>query len=476
MNIEEKYEKIINYFKDISNIPRNSKHEEKIAEYLCKFARDNNLYHRRDKYNNVVIFRNATEKMKDKKTILFQAHTDMVCVKKEGSNHDFEVDPIKIIDDGKTLRATDTTLGADDGIGVAFLMFLLTDKEIEIPNIECLFTTQEEIGMDGAREFEYYNELKADYLINLDGEEENTAIVGCAGGVSVNYSKVCDISDLKNEKSYILNIDGLFGGHSGVDIDKNRINSNYLAAKLLKEIDDLRIISWKGGTKDNAIANSTQVIFATKEKSPIDFMSDIIENLDTCEEDMGLLVSVHETKQKARFMAMSKDNSFEIIKLILGLKQDVIKWSKDIEGLVETSGNIGIVRIDDGKIKIIESLRSSIDSQKEEIKEKNNQLAKSLGFNIIEEGEYPGWKYNPNSKIEKVYKEAYKRTHDNQEPIVCAIHAGVECGMIYEKLPRLDMISLGPDVKDVHTVNETLYLESCKKMLETLIEIINRLD
>lgn len=476
MNIQEKYEKIIRYFKDISRIPRNSKHEEKIADYLCKFARDNNLYHRKDKYNNVVIYRNASDKMKDKKTILFQAHTDMVCVKREGSNHSFEDDPIKILDDGETLKAVDTTLGADDGIGVAFLMFLLTDKDIDIPNIECLFTTQEEIGMDGAKYFEYYDKLKAEYLINLDGEEENTAIVGCAGGISIEYLKTSDISDLQNEKSYILNISGLFGGHSGVDIDKNRINSNYLAAKLLKEIKDIRIISWKGGNKDNAIANQTEIIFATKEKNPIEYMSDIIEKLDTCEEDMGLLVSVHETKQKARFLAMTKDNSKEVIELILGLKQDVIKWSKDIEGLVETSGNIGIVRINDGHVKVIESLRSSIDTQKDEIKENNNNLAKKLGFEIKEEGEYPGWKYNPNSKLEKIYKEAYKKTHDNKEPIVCAIHAGVECGMIYEKLPRLDMISLGPDVKDVHTVNETLYLTSCKKMLETLLEMINRLD
>lgn len=476
MNIQEKYEKIIRYFKDISRIPRNSKHEEKIADYLCKFARDNNLYHRKDKYNNIVIYRNASDKMKDKKTILFQAHTDMVCVKREGSNHSFEDDPIKILDDGETLKAVDTTLGADDGIGVAFLMFLLTDKDIDIPNIECLFTTQEEIGMDGAREFEYYDELKADYLINLDGEEENTAIVGCAGGISVEYFKNCDISDLQNEKSYILNISGLFGGHSGVDIDKNRINSNYLAANLLKEIKDLRIISWKGGTKDNAIANETQVIFATKEKNPIEYMNDIIENLDTCNEDMGLLVSVHETKQKARFMAMQNEDSMNVIHLILGLKQNVIEWSKDIKGLVETSGNIGIIKIDDGNVKVVESLRSSIDSRKDEVKRANNDLASSLGFNIKEEGEYPGWKYNTHSKLEKVYKEAYKITHNGDEPIVCAIHAGVECGMIYEKLPKLDMISLGPDVKDVHTVNETLYLSSCKKMLETLLEIINRLD
>ncbi len=477
MNIEQKYEDIIKYFKDICKIPRNSRHEEKIADFLCKFARDNNLYHIKDKNNNVIIFRNASTGMENKKTILFQAHTDMVCVKKEGSSHDFEKDAIELIKNGDTLTARDTTLGADDGIGVAFLMFLLTDKDIKLPNIECLFTTQEEIGMNGARDFEYYDKIKASYLINLDGEEENTAIVGCAGGISIDYSKKVDISDLiSNEKSYILNINGLYGGHSGVDIDKGRINSNLLAAELLNKIEDVRIISWKGGTKDNAIANETEVIFTTSKKDPMSCINEYVENLDTTDADIGLVVCVHETKQKARFMAISQNETNNVIQLVLNLKQNVIEWSRDIKGLVESSGNIGIMRISDGQIKIVESLRSSVDNKKEEIKEYNNSIAQKLGFAITEDGEYPGWKYNPNSTLEKVYVESYKNNHNNDEPIVCAIHAGVECGMIYEKLPHLDMISLGPDVKDVHTVNEVLYLNSCKSLLATLLDMIESLD
>ncbi len=477
MNIEQKYEDIIKYFKEICKIPRNSKHEEKIADFLCKFAKDNNLYHIKDKNNNVIIFRNASTGMENKKTILFQAHTDMVCVKKDGSSHNFDEDAIEIVENGDKLTAKDTTLGADDGIGVAFLMFLLTDKDIRLPNIECLFTTEEEIGMNGARNFEYYDKISASYLINLDGEEENTAIVGCAGGISIEYSKKADISDLSgNEKSYILNISGLYGGHSGVDIDKGRINSNLLAAELLSKIEDVRIISWKGGTKDNAIANETEVIFTTAKEDPMNYMNEYIENLDTSDADIGLVVCVHETKQKARFMAISQEETKKVIKLVLNLKQNVIEWSKDIKGLVESSGNIGIIRISDGQINIVESLRSSVDSKKEEIKEYNNSLAKKLGFAITEDGEYPGWKYNPNSTLEKVYVESYKKSHNNEEPIVCAIHAGVECGMIYEKLSHLDMISLGPDVKDVHTVNEVLYLSSCKSLLATLIDMIESLD
>lgn len=474
MDLNEKYNKLINFFKEISKVPRNSKEEGKIAEYLCNFAASRNLWYRKDENNNVLIKKKASKGYENKKTILFQAHTDMVCVKTEKSTHDFTTDPIEIIDNGETLTAKDTTLGADDGIGVAFLMLLLDDEDIKLPNIECLFTTEEEIGMNGARAFDY-SDIKASYLINLDGEEENTAIVGCAGGVSVNYTKECNLEDV-NDTVYELNVTGLYGGHSGVDIDKGRINSNYLVARLLNELADVKIVSFIGGTKDNAIANSTKVIFTTSTIEIDKTINSALCKFRFTKEDRNIKVEVKPAVTKNRLMCMSKEDSKNIFSLVIGLKQNVIEMSKDIKGLVETSGNIGIVKLEEGKVLIVESLRSSIDSRKEAIKEENNNLATKLGFNIVEEGEYPGWKYNPNSKLEKVYLDAYKQTHSGEEPIICAIHAGVECGMIYENLPHLDMISLGPDVKDVHTVNETLYLNSCKKMLETLIYMIEKLD
>ena len=474
MDREKMYYKLINFFKELSAVPRNSKHEDKIADYLCDFAKQRNLWYRKDEHNNVLIKKKASLGYESKNTILFQAHTDMVCVKTEDSNHDFSKDPIEIIEQDEILKAKDTSLGADDGIGVAFLMLLLDEENLKLPRIECLFTTEEEIGMNGASDFDY-SDIEARYLINLDGEEENTAIVGCAGGISIEYTREDEIREYLGKRAFTLDISGLYGGHSGVDIDKGRINSNYLAARLLKEIKDIEIISWKGGTKDNAIANRTSVIFATATDNPIDYMNNIIENLDITDEDAGMLVSVHENKKKAKFMSISNKNSIDVLKLILNLKQDVIEWSKDVSGLVETSGNIGVVNISDGKIKIIESLRSSIDSKKDSVKDYNNEIAKSLGFKISEYGAYPGWKYNKNSKLEKIYIEAYKANHNGNDPIICAIHAGVECGMIFEKLPYLDMISLGPDVEDVHTVNETLYLKSCKTLLNTLLDMIKNL-
>lgn len=472
MNINEKYEKLITFFKELSKVPRNSKKEERIAEFLCNFAKERNLWYRKDNFNNVLIKRKASIGYEDRKTIMFQAHTDMVCEKTKDSTHNFDTDPIEIIDEGDILRAKDTTLGADDGIGVAYLLLLLDDKDIKLPAIECLFTTQEEIGMNGARAFDY-SDINASYLINLDGEEENTAIVGCAGGVSVNYSKVVKQEKCKG-KAYKLEISGLYGGHSGVDIDKGRMNSNLLVALLLEDISDIKIVSFNGGSKDNAIANRSEIVFL----SNLNVKSIIDKNLSgvTFEnEDKNVKINVS-ILDDTEYNYTSNGESLKFLSLIRNLKQNVIEYSKDIEGLVETSGNIGIVNIKNGKISIVESLRSSVDAKRNLVKEYNNNLASSLEYEIKEEGEYPGWKYNKNSKLEKIYIQAYKKYHDGNDPIVCAIHAGVECGMIYEKLPHLDMISLGPDVKDVHTVNEKLYLLSCKTLLKTLLEIINNLD
>lgn len=472
MNIDKKYEKLITFFKELSKVPRNSKKEEKIAKFLCDFAKERNLWYRKDEYNNVLIKRNASKGLENRKAILFQAHTDMVCEKTKDSTHDFDSDPIEIINEGDILRAKDTTLGADDGIGVAYLLLLLDDEEIKLPAIECLFTTQEEIGMNGARAFDY-SDINASYLINLDGEEENTAIVGCAGGVSVNYSKVVKQEKCKG-KAYKLEISGLYGGHSGVDIDKGRTNSNLLVALLLEDISDIKIVSFNGGSKDNAIANRSETVFLSNLNVKL-IIDKNLSGVTFKNEDKNVKINVS-ILDEYEYNCISNCESLKFLSLIRNLKQNVIEYSKDIEGLVETSGNIGIVNIQNGKISIVESLRSSVDAKRDLIKEYNNNLATSLEYEIKEEGEYPGWKYNKDSKLEKIYVQAYRKYHDGKSPIVCAIHAGVECGMIYEKLPHLDMISLGPDVKDVHTVNEKLYLSSCKSLLNTLLEIINNLD
>lgn len=475
INIEEKYNKLIYWFKEISKVPRNSTQEEKIADYLCDFAKKRNLEYRKDDLYNVLIKKKASEGYEEKNPIMLQAHTDMVCEKTSESNHDFTKDQIEIIENSEILTAKDTTLGADDGIGVATLLLLLDDEEIKHPDIYCLFTTQEEIGMDGAKYFDYSG-IDAKYLINVDGEEENTAIVGCAGGVRLQYEKNVELESIREEnKIYEIKISGLHGGHSGVDIDKGRLNSNYLVAQILQKIEDNMLIYFKGGNKDNAIPNETVAIFSSKlEKNDIEhIISSITDKLNIVEEDKNLKIDFNE---KINFnKSISNEESKSVIDLIINLKQGVIEYSKDKEGLVETSGNIGIVEIDNGKIKITELIRSSDDNKKEDVKNYNNKLVGEFGYMFSENSSYPGWKYKPNSNIEKQYIESYKEVHSGVEPIVCAIHAGVECGMIYKKMPQLEMISIGPDLVDVHTVNETLYLNSCKKYLDTLLRLIVKL-
>ena len=474
MNIDEKYEKLLEHFYNISKVPRNSTEEKKIAEYLCKFASERNLEYRTDNLYNVLIKKKASSGYENRKPIIFQAHTDMVCEKTVDSIHDFAKDPIEIINDGVVLKAKDTTLGADDGIGVAMCLLLLSDDELFHPDIYCLFTTQEEIGMDGAKYFDYSG-INANYLINIDGEEENTAIVGCAGGARLNYEKKVILEET-DKNFYELIISGLRGGHSGVDIDKGRKNSNCLCAEILRNIEDVQINQFIGGNKDNAIPNLTKVVFATnirKEKIE-EIVNNIIKENVFIEDDKNIKIELNEIKTHMKIY--SREITEEIIYLLLNLKQGVIEYSKDKEGLVETSGNIGIVNIINGNISIKELVRSSDDNKRREIQRINNEITGSRNYKIEIQSEYPGWKYKPNSNLENVYISAYMDTHDGNEPKIEAIHAGVECGMIYEKMPNLELISIGPDIVDVHTTNESLYLDSCKKILKTIFAMIEKLD
>ena len=246
-----------------------------------------------------------------------------------------------------------------------------------------------------------------------------------------------------------------------------------LAAQILNNLDSVKIASFIGGKKDNAIPNFTEVVFSTDFNNINKVIEETKENLTISEEDKNLKIELSEEKQVDK--AISIEESKIILDLIINLKQGVIEYSKDVEDLVESSGNIGIVHVQDGKVIITELIRSRDDNKKEIIKDSNNNMAKKYGYSILENSSYPGWKYNPNSKIEKVYIESYKKCHNEQEPIICAIHAGVECGMIYKKMPHLEMISIGPDLENVHTVKETLYLKSCKRFLNTFIELIKNL-
>ena len=475
--MENRLEQVINYFKEICQIPHGSKNEKDLSNWIYKMAMDNGLEVKQDNLWNLVIHKNASMGYESSNAIIFQAHLDMVCEKVKSSNHNFEKDPIEVIEyfeDGKKyMKANGTTLGADDGIGVAILLMLMLNDDIELPECYFIFTTQEEIGMYGANIIDLSN-TNANYLINLDSEEENVATVGCAGGLNLIFTK-----EEKQEKSsnriYELEISGLKGGHSGVDIDKGRINSNYLAAMILNCIEDARISSIFGGTKDNVICFNTKVIFSTN-MSKDDLTSIVnkgVGNMEITIEDKDLKVLVDELNNEA--LVYSKETSDSIIELLLNLKQSVIDMSDKMDNLVESSGNIGIVTVDGNEIVINESLRSSVEEKKYEYAQYNKKLAESLGFICKEEGEYPGWDINTNSLLQKVYRDSYINTHNGNVPEIVSIHAGLECGIFAQKNQSIDMISIGPNLYDVHTPNERLDVDSVGSLLNTLMDMINKI-
>ena len=473
MDIEKKYGRLLEIFKEISKIPRNSCKEEGLADYVCTLAKEKNLEYRKDSLYNVIVKKPASSGYEGRNAIIFQAHLDMVCEKTIDSMHDFEKDSIEIIESEDTYTAKDTTLGADDGIGVSYLLLLLEDDEIKHPDIYLLFTTQEEIGMDGAKYFDYEG-IKAKYLINIDGEESNEAIVGCAGGSRIKFEKNPECVSTDEKDRYRLSISGLRGGHSGVDIDKGRENSNLICAKILSRLEDVGIISFVGGNKDNAIPNSTICDFVTSSMNVQEIVDDMMANMDLVDEDKNIKIDLCRIDEAPDY-ALSISESKSALDMILGLKQGVIEYSKDKEGLVETSGNVGIVNVSCEKSIITELLRSSDDEKREVIEKDNECFAKERGYSYEVQSSYPGWKYNPNSNLEKIYEDTYKEVTGGEIPMVQAIHAGVECGMIYKKMPELELISIGPDIEDVHTTNETLYIKSCLKILKIILLMIEKL-
>lgn len=461
-----KYNRLLEIFEDISKIPRNSSKEEKIAKYVCEFAEKLNLEYKIDDYYNVIVKREADNGMEDKKSLMFQSHLDMVCVKINDSNHNFDTDSIEIIKNEKTYTAKDTTLGADDGIGVSISLLLMEDKSIKLPLTYFLFTTNEETGMDGAKNVDLTG-IDVNYMINLDSEEEDSIIIGCAGGETIILEKEFNTNNI-SKNIFKLNISGLKGGHSGVDIDKRRINANYLGAYILSKLSNVNLISFVGGTKTNAIPNNSEIVFSTDivDKNIID---SIRNEFEIVEEDKNINISINE--MSGTYNSISKEDTNDIISLIMNLKQNVIYYSNS----VDTSGNIGIVKLENGKLKLLESLRSNINAKLIEVKNNNIALAKDMGFNATTGESYPGWDYDLDSELLKKYVSSYKTTHNGNEPLVTSIHAGLECGLLKNKLSdEIEIISIGPTLEDVHTVDETLYLDSCKNLLNTLYDFIDK--
>ena len=472
---------VFKYFEKLSQIPRCSGNEKEVSDYLVSFARENNLEYVQDSALNVVIRKKASLGYENSPAVVLQGHMDMVCEKDANIVHDFTKDQLKlrIIDD--KVYATGTTLGADNGIAVAMGLALLASNEYQHPAIELLVTTSEETGMDGAFALDPKN-INGRILINIDSEEEGTILVSCAGGVTAKTSIPIKFEPV-NEKlvQYLIKIRGLMGGHSGMEIDKERGNSNKLMGRILMNIiseTDIRLSSINGGSKHNAIPRETDAVILVKAEDStivekkISEYDEIFKNeLRTPDPDIRLEFEVLSPIPSHMLTKESTDNVINYLYLIVN---GVTSMSMDIDGLVESSLNLGIVTSYEDRVEFISSIRSSVKSLKEELFKKILVTAKINGGSVTSESDYPEWAYNPNSKIRTIFENVYEKMY-GKKPHISAIHAGLECGLFSEKFGELDAISFGPNLYDVHTPNENMSISSVQRSWEFLLEVLKNI-
>lgn len=468
------------YFREILEIPRPSKKEEKIVEYLLNFGKSHNLETLQDEVGNVLIRKAATNGMQDRKSVVLQSHIDMVCEKNSDKVHDFDNDPIESLIENGWVTANGTTLGADDGIGIAAQLAILASNEIAHGPVECLFTIDEETGLTGA--FGLQSDfLESSILLNLDSEDDGQIFIGCAGGQDtlawLPYDKV-DIPE--GYKSFKIMVSGLKGGHSGDEINQNRGNANKILNRFLwvnlKEF-EIKLNNFDGGNLRNAIAREAFAIIMV----PNDKSDELKTKISVFEKDVRAEYHISEPDLKIS-IDNSKDPEFvvdnesteELLNAIYACPHGVIAMSQDIEDFVETSTNLASVKFQADEVLITTSQRSSIESAKYDISAMVASVFKLAGGRIEHSDGYPGWKPNANSKIVAQTVEAYERLF-NQKPEVLAIHAGLECGLIGDKYPNMDMTSYGPTIKRAHSPDEKIEIETVDKFWKLTLDILKNI-
>lgn len=479
--MELKPKAVFDYFAEINKVPRPSKHEEKMIAYLKDFAEKNNLAFKTDEAGNVLIAKPATPGMEGRPTVVLQGHMDMVCEKRSDRVIDFENDPIETFIDGEWMRAKGTTLGADDGIGIALAMAILTDDSIKHGPIECLFTRDEETGLTGAFAIEP-GFMTGKYLINLDSEDEGEIFIGCAGGVNTDIEFEYYAESIP--EGYVamrVVVDKLTGGHSGDDINKNRANANKVLARFLYDISgryDMKLCSIDGGNLHNAIPRHAEAVIAVPEEQKHEIRSDF--NIFAA----AIQDEYHTTEPTAEFLMESVElpetaiddiTANNLIAALNAVHNGVYEWSQDIPNFVETSSNLASIKMpEEGKIKIVASQRSSTHSQLDAVCNVVASAFNLAGADVLINEGYPGWKPNPDSELLKITVEKYKELF-GKEPKVRAIHAGLECGLFSEKYPGLDMVSFGPTLRGVHSPDEKLLIPTVEMVWRHLVAIIESL-
>ena len=475
--IELKPASVFHYFEEICQVPRPSKKEEKIIAYLENFAQTQGLEWKKDEAGNILIKKPATAGKENLKTVILQSHIDMVCEKNSDSTHDFMNDPIQTYIDGEWLKAKGTTLGADNGIGMAAQLAVLAADDIEHGPIECLFTVDEETGLTGAFALKE-GFMDGDILINLDSEDEGELFIGCAGGANtVAEFAYTEIDAPQDYFFFHVAIKGLTGGHSGDDINKNRANANKLLNRFLTQLAakyDLYVCEIDGGNLHNAIPREARALCAVPMKHKEDVRIDM--NVYTAEIENEFSVTEPNLRtelgsESPCAKAIDRDTVARLLKSVYAVHHGVYAWSQDMPGLVETSSNLASIKMVDGKIKIVTSQRSSILSSRQDMSEMVRSAFLLGGAEVTTGDGYPGWKPNPSSPILKVAIESYKKLF-GVEPKVKAIHAGLECGLFLEKYPHLDMFSTGPTLRGVHSPDERMHIPAVDKFWQHLLDVL----
>ncbi len=476
-NIEPK--EVFGFFEELCNIPHGSGNVQKISDYLVSFAKERNLEVEQDKELNVIIKAPGSAGYEDKEPVILQGHMDMVAVKNDDCDIDMVNDGLRVTTDGEYVWAEGTSLGGDDGIAVAYCLALLDSKEIPHPPLEIVITTNEETGMYGAAAIDLSG-LKSKKMINIDNEEEGVFITSCAGGARV-YSRLSMAKEEVKGVKCKLSVSGLIGGHSGEMIKCGRGNANIIAARVLFEAvkntgAELSLISINGGVADNAIPSTAVAEFVVAADKVAAFKDSVAKTLSDIKgelenKDDNLDITFTADGAEASVTAFAAADTERLLKMISILPDGVQAMSASVEGLVETSLNLGILKTEGNEVTIEQSVRSSVESSKKVLIGKLLTIAEAFGAEVTVSGEYPGWKYRQHSELRdhmvKVYKDMYGR-----EPQLQAIHAGLECGILSEKIEGLDCISIGPDMQDIHSAKEKLSVKSTKNVWEYLKAVL----
>lgn len=469
------------YFHELTQVPRPSKKEGKIIAYLLEFAKKHNLEAKKDDIGNILISKPATKGLENLPTVILQGHVDMVCEKNNDTKHDFDNDPIETYVDGDWLKAKGTTLGADNGMGVAASLAILAADDIEHGNIECLFTVDEETGLTGAfalgKDF-----ISGDILINLDTEEEGQLYIGCAGGKGTTATFKYEANPAPSGYYWFnLQVNGLHGGHSGCEIHKGLGNANKILGRFLYQVlrkMDIRLAKIDGGNLHNAIAREASAVVGIPvgDRDEVAvmlnlFRADIEGELQAV--DSNVKIAMDSTTEPNEII--DKTTSHKLIEAICGCPHGVLAMSQDIEGLVEASTNLASVKMKESNTLVIgTSQRSSTESLKNYAENMVSSVFTLAGAKVVHSEGYPGWKPNPNSQILKVAEHTFEKLFGKKAEIK-AIHAGLECGLFLEKYPHLDMVSCGPTITDAHSPAEQVNIPSVEKWWNFLLELLKNI-